>query len=78
MNSARRQVLGDDLRAASIDIKEALIMRQQYCRRMGHYFPVTTTKFLTGEYPSNLPPPRQKVQSGRLSLLAGCSSNRFT
>jgi hypothetical protein len=55
------------LQSAAFDVKEALQMRIRYCDRAGHYFPITTRRFLSGEYPAHLPAPRQKVQSGQCS-----------
>lgn len=60
------QVPVDDLDAAANDIREALVIRQTYANRNGHYFPVTTAKFLDGQYPDHLPSPQHKDNSRKL------------
>ncbi|KAK6051249.1 putative AMP deaminase [Cooperia oncophora] len=50
----------EDLKDAATHLIEALRMRNQYMERIGNMFPVTTKRFLSGEYPANLPKYRRK------------------
>ncbi|PIO56906.1 hypothetical protein TELCIR_21693, partial [Teladorsagia circumcincta] len=50
----------EDLKDAATHLIEALRMRNQYMERIGNQFPVTTKRFLSGEYPANLPKYRRK------------------
>ncbi|VDO62646.1 unnamed protein product [Heligmosomoides polygyrus] len=50
----------EDLKDAASHLIEALRMRDQYMERIGNMFPITTKRFLSGEYPSNLPKYRRK------------------
>ncbi|WKY11007.1 hypothetical protein Q1695_002950 [Nippostrongylus brasiliensis] len=50
----------EDLKEAASHLIEALRMRNQYMERIGNQFPITTKRFLSGEYPANLPKYRRK------------------
>ncbi|XGW03236.1 hypothetical protein V3C99_014882 [Haemonchus contortus] len=50
----------EDLKDAATHLIEALRMRNEYMERIGNQFPVTTKRFLSGEYPANLPKYRRK------------------
>ncbi|VDM60447.1 unnamed protein product [Angiostrongylus costaricensis] len=50
----------EDLKDAATHLIEALRMRCQYMERIGNQFPITTKRFLNGEYPTNLPRFRRK------------------
>ncbi|KAL6740925.1 hypothetical protein Aduo_014228 [Ancylostoma duodenale] len=50
----------EDLKDAASHLIEALRMRNQYMEKIGNQFPITTKRFLSGEYPANLPKFRRK------------------
>uniref|UniRef100_A0A914W2D8 AMP deaminase n=1 Tax=Plectus sambesii TaxID=2011161 RepID=A0A914W2D8_9BILA len=50
----------EDLKVASKEVIDALRIREKYMRRIGHFFPTTTSNFLSGQYPDSLPKPRKK------------------
>ncbi|PIO57010.1 hypothetical protein TELCIR_21588 [Teladorsagia circumcincta] len=62
------QVPLEDLKDAATHLIEALRMRNQYMERIGNQFPVTTKRFLSGEYPANLPKYRRKNTESSESL----------
>jgi hypothetical protein len=59
-HSRMLQVPLEDLKVASKELIGALRIREKYMRRIGHQFPSTTSHFLSGLYPNNLPKPRKK------------------
>uniref|UniRef100_A0A7E4UQI6 AMP deaminase n=1 Tax=Panagrellus redivivus TaxID=6233 RepID=A0A7E4UQI6_PANRE len=50
----------EDLKSAALMLIEALGMRHDYMARIGSHFPSTTSDFLSGHYPKNLPKYRRK------------------
>ncbi|KAI6221908.1 AMP deaminase [Aphelenchoides fujianensis] len=50
----------EDVKEASTQIVKALHMRQEYMERIGNHFPTTTSAFLNGDFPENLPKERRK------------------
>lgn len=54
------QVPLEDLKKSARELAEALMLRKEYMERIGNQFPLTTTNFLSGHYPNNLPRFRRK------------------
>lgn len=55
----------EDLEQASGELVQALKIRMKYQRKALQFFPKSAEKFITGEYPDQIPKPRPKPEPSK-------------